>query len=70
MGAILRLFLRDSPMIVDFNNCLQRNPEILKDICAHRVEMANFVLNLQSEDDYEDRMFYESEIRHYKLYDV
>lgn len=57
-------------MIIDFNNCLQRNFEVLQDICAHRVEIANYVLNFQREEDYEDRMFYESEIRHYKLYDV
>lgn len=57
-------------MIVDSANCFQRNPEILQDVCAHRVEMANFVLNFQREEDYEDRMFYESEIRHYRFYDV
>jgi hypothetical protein len=57
-------------MIIDINNCFRRNPEIMQDVCAHRVEMANYVLNFQREEDYEDRMFYESEIRHYKLYDV
>ena len=68
--ATLHSFLRENPMIIDFNNCLQRNFEVLQDICAHRVEIANYVLNFQREEDYEDRMFYESEIRHYKLYDV
>jgi hypothetical protein len=58
-------------MIVDITNCFQRNPEILQDVCAHRVEIANFVMNLLNpEENYDDVMFYESEIRHYKLYDV
>jgi hypothetical protein len=56
-------------MIADFSNCFQRNPEILRDVCNQRVEIANLVLNLVSTND-EDRKYYESEIRHYKLYDV
>lgn len=58
-------------MIIDFNDCFQRNPEVLQDVCAHRVEIANYVMNfLNPERDYEDVKFYESEIRHYKFYDV
>ena len=56
-------------MIADFSNCFQRNPEILRDVCNQRVEIANLVLNLVSANE-EDRKYYESEIRHYKLYDV
>jgi hypothetical protein len=58
-----------NPMIADFSNCFQRNPNLLQDVCSHRVEIANLVLNLVSTND-EDRKYYESEIRHYKLYDV
>jgi hypothetical protein len=58
-------------MIVDRSDCFQRNPEILQDVCNHRVEMANFILSCgRGSHDQEDISFYESEIRHYKHYDV
>ena len=57
-------------MIIDFNNCFQRNLEVLQDVCQHRVDMANFFLSYHKEQDHEDRLYYESQIRHYKHYDV
>lgn len=57
-------------MIVDITNCFQRNPEVMQDVCAHRVEIANYVMSVLNSENDEDVMFYESEIRHYKLYDV
>lgn len=58
-------------MIVDITNCFQRNPEVMQDVCTHRVDIANYVMSyLNPEKDYEDVMFYQSEIRHYKFYDV
>ena len=58
-------------MIVDRSNCFQRNPEILQDVCNQRVELANFALSFgKGLHDQEDISFYESEIRHYKHYDV
>ena len=56
-------------MIADLNGCFQRNPDILKDVCEHRVQMANFVLSFNEKDPVESA-WYRSEIRHYKLYDV
>jgi hypothetical protein len=55
-------------MIRDFNNCFQRNPEILQDVCNHRVELCNYLLGFCN--DSEDEAFYQSEIRHYKFYEV
>lgn len=55
-------------MIVDSNNCFQRNPNILQDVCNHRVEMCNYLLNFCNDD--EDQAYYQSEIRHYKFYEV
>ena len=55
-------------MIVDSTSCFQRNPDILRDVCNHRVEMYNFLLSMIIST--EDQAFYESEIRHYKHYEV
>ena len=58
-------------MIVDHANTFQRNPEVLQDVCSHRVEMANFVMSCcSSSHTDEDRAYYQSQIRHYRLYDV
>ena len=72
LAPILKKSTTDTPtMIVDRSDCFQRNPEILQDVCNHRVEMANFILSCgRGFHDQEDISFYESEIRHYKHYDV
>jgi len=58
-------------MVIDFNNCFLRNPDILADICHHRVLIANLVMSaIAYRIDPEDQNYYESEIRHYKCYDV
>ena len=58
-------------MVIDFNNCFLRNPDILLDVCNHRVTIANLIMSaIAYHMDYEDEAFYESEIRHYKCYDV
>jgi hypothetical protein len=56
-------------MIIDYGNTFQRCPEVLQDVCNHRVEMANFILSLSPTLD-EDRLFYEEAIQQYKCYDV
>jgi hypothetical protein len=56
-------------MIIDYRNTFQRCPEVLQDVCNHRVEMANFILSLCPTLD-EDRLFYEEAIQQYKCYDV
>lgn len=58
-------------MIIDRNNCFQRNPEILQEVCMLRTEMANFILSLKySQKTEEDIAFYQSELRHYKFYEI
>jgi hypothetical protein len=58
-------------MITDTRNRLQKNFDVLQDICTRRVEMANFILSLKNEDDdFEDWEYYTNQISTYKLYDV
>lgn len=57
-------------MITDLTNCFQRNPEILQDVCQARMEMCNFILGISPDLTDEDYAFYQSELRHYKFYDV
>jgi hypothetical protein len=56
-------------MIRDFNNCFQRNPDILQDVCHHRVELCNILLIFGGNDTERDS-YYQSQIRHYKFYEV
>jgi hypothetical protein len=56
-------------MVIDHRNTFQRCPEVLLDVCTHRVEMANWILSIPPTDD-EDRLFYEEQIRQYRCYDV
>jgi hypothetical protein len=57
-------------MITDLTNCFQRNPDLLKDVCQARMEMCNFILGISPDLTDEDYAFYQSELRHYKFYDV
>jgi hypothetical protein len=58
-------------MITDTRNRLQKNFDVLQDICTRRVEMANFILSFKNEDDdFEDWEYYTNQISTYKLYDV
>jgi hypothetical protein len=55
-------------MVIDSKNTLQTNIKVLQDICVDRVVNANFMLNLCK--DPEDQAYYQSEIRHYKFYEI
>jgi hypothetical protein len=55
-------------MVIDSKNTLQTNYNVLQDICVHRVAVANFMLQICKDD--EDELYYQSEIRHYKFYEI
>ena len=56
-------------MVIDSHNILQRNVDVLLDICHHRLQLANELISICNSQD-EDLAYYQSEIRHYRCYDV
>jgi len=56
-------------MVIDRHNILQRNVDVLLDICHHRLQLANELISICNSQG-EDLAYYQSEIRRHKCYDV
>jgi hypothetical protein len=56
-------------MVIDYRNKFQRCHKLLMEVCANRVEMANWILSYPPTND-ESRLFYEEQIRQYRCYDL
>jgi hypothetical protein len=58
-------------MVIDSNHLFSRDYDLLEDVCSVKVELCNFLLaQMKGTHSEDDVAYYESEIRHYKCYNV